>query len=500
MSTRRLPMATYPQAYISTRIMRSSVSMRLIRQLTKLMPRQSLVRQQPIRQMHQLSVNTSIPINIQSHATKLPTLAVGAYDDKYISVIINGEHILQFSNIFLRDSCQAPDSVDPYSKQKLFTTAEISKNLRLNAPPFVKNGVLHVQWNQNGQIHNSEYTERFLKISSNTTSRRRGKNFELEKTFWNEKQLRAEFPALNVSYDEYMKDQDVFDHTVNNLNQYGIAFVNNIENVQIDKKMSEENAPSWPVAKLASKFGYIKKTFYGSLFDVKNEKEAKNIANTSSFLPLHMDLLYYESPPGLQLLHFIQNSTTGGENIFCDSFLAAEHVREVDPQAYFALTEVPITYHYDNNNEYYYFQRPLVVEGEVVDSRTNYPVIKEVNYSPPFQGPFEVGITKNNSFSTSSNLDVLNTSAMENSSHFLFQDFIRGFQLFEDFINDPKNHFQIKSKENSCVIFDNRRVLHSRLQFSDANGGDRWLMGCYVDGDSFRSKLRVSHRKNLVKK
>lgn len=481
-------MATYPQAYISARLLRGSVS-RLVRQLTCVKPRL-------FRLMHQVAVNKAQPLEMRSlPAIKVPSLAIGNYDDNYISVVVNGEHTLQFSNVFLRDSCQAFDSVDPSSKQKLFTTAEISRNLRLNAPPTVKDGVLYVEWNQNGKVHKSQYSERFLKVSSNFTSRRRGKSFELERKLWDEKHLETQFPALNVAYDEYLKNDAVFDHTVNNLNEYGIAFVNNVEGVASGTQLTEENSSSWPVAKMAAKFGYIKKTFYGSLFDVKNEKDAKNIANTNVFLPLHMDLLYYESPPGLQLLHFIENSTTGGENIFCDSFLAAEHVREVDPQAYFALTEVPITYHYDNNNEYYYFQRPLVVEEEVVDSRTNYPVIKEVNYAPPFQGPFEFGVTKNNSFSSSSNLDVLNTSAMENSSHFLFQDFIRGFQLFEDFINDPANHFKIKTKEGTCVIFDNRRVLHSRLQFSDANGGNRWLMGCYVDGDSFRSKLRISHRK-----
>ena len=71
---------------------------------------------------------------------------------------------------------------------------------------------------------------------------------------------------------------------------------------------------------------------------------------------------------------------------------------------------------------------------------------------------------------------------------------MRGFKLFTDFVNDPINQYEIKMKEGSCAIFDNRRVLHSRKEFSDENGGDRWLMGCYVDADSFRSKLRIGNR------
>ena len=238
--------------------------------------------------------------------------------------------------------------------------------------------------------------------------------------------------------------------------------------------LTEANAFSWPVAKLAKKFGYIKSTFYGALFDVKNDKNAKNIANTNLFLPLHMDLCYYESPPGLQLLHFIENSTLGGENVFADSFLAASRVKTNDPEAYEALKTMPITFHYKNNNEYYYYLRPLVVEEPYLnDPDTGEPLLKAVNYSPPFQGPFEMNITSN-----------------ENTK--LFDDFIRGMIAFEDAINDRANQYTVKSPENSCIIFDNRRVLHSRLGFTDCNGGDRWLMGCYVDGDSYRSKLRTN--------
>ena len=117
----------------------------------------------------------------------------------------------------------------------------------------------------------------------------------------------------------------------------------------------------------------------------------------------------------------------------------------------------------------------LVIEDK--DITGDFPKIHAINYSPPFQGPFEIGITKND------------------LAYDMFDDFIRGFQLFEKFINDPANHYEVKMKEGTCVFFENRRVLHSRNEFSDSNGGDRWLMGTYVDGDSLRSKLRIGYRK-----
>lgn len=305
------------------------------------------------------------------------------------------------------------------------------------------------------------------------------KFFRSEQVFWDGKTLIQNMKSLNFKYHAYLEGTKTFGSALKALNKYGICFINNVENPLQNpdtQTLSEKNSGLWPVAKMARKFGYVKPTFYGSLFDVKNDKDAKNIANTNLFLPLHMDLCYYESPPGLQLLHFIENSTLGGENVFADSFLAAQHVQQTDSSAYDALKKVPLTFHYDNNGEYYYQMRPLIVEDPYLTNGSS-PIIKEVNYSPPFQGPLEMTVT-----------------AAETEG--IFEDFLRGMQIFEDFINDRANQYVVKTPEGSCVIFDNRRVLHSRLEFSDQNGGDRWLMGCYVDGDSFRSKLRI-HNKHL---
>lgn len=410
------------------------------------------------------------------------SLSLGKYNNDFISVTID-DIPFEYNNVFLRDACSSAESIDPYSKQKSFSTAKFSGGLALHEPPRIikdseNEDCLEVAWNKDGSIHKSIYTKSFLKGYSTPSIRREGKYFDRKRINWDNSIISGLIDGLQVKYNDYLNDNQLFFKTLKNLNEFGLCFVNELPDPckkPDTQVMNESNAMQFPVATLASKFGYIKKTFYGTLFDVKNEKEAKNIANTNTFLPLHMDLLYYESPPGLQLLHFIQNSTQGGENIFCDSFAAAKHVRDVDPDAFLALTKVPITYHYDNNNEYYYYSRPLIVTEAFNDIDSNFLAIKEVNYSPPFQGPFEFGINEDNS-----------------PNNVLFKSFLRGFRIFDEFVNDPANQFQLRMQEGSCAIFDNRRVLHSRTEFSDHNGGDRWLMGCYVDGDSFRSKLRVA--------
>lgn len=391
---------------------------------------------------------------------------------------------VSFKKVFLRDSCDSPESVDISTRQKSFTTAEIAQNHEIaETPTVVDEGnetYLQVKWVlAKGPVHVSKYSEAFLKKQSTLPARMKGKFFPERQVFWDANELNKNVKSLLVGYEEYIESETKFKDAVNNLNKYGMCFVTDVEDPLDNPKtktITPENTSLWPVAKLAKRFGYIKETFYGKLFDVRNEKDAKNIANTDVFLPLHMDLCYYESPPGLQFLHFIKNSTEGGENVFSDSFAAVDHLFKTDKDAYDALKKVPITFHYDNNGEYYYYLRPLIVEDPYIPNfATGDPQIKEVNYSPPFQGNFEFGVKKD-------------------ENPVLFDNFMRGMVKFEEFVNDPANQYIVKTPENSCIVFDNRRVLHSRLQFSDSNGGDRWLMGCYVDGDSFRSKLRTLNR------
>ena len=51
-----------------------------------------------------------------------------------------------------------------------------------------------------------------------------------------------------------------------------------------------------------------------------------NVAYSNVGLDLHCDLAYYESPPGLQLLHCLQfdDAIVGGETQLVDGYRAAE--------------------------------------------------------------------------------------------------------------------------------------------------------------------------------
>ena len=53
-------------------------------------------------------------------------------------------------------------------------------------------------------------------------------------------------------------------------------------------------------------------------------RSAVNLAYTTEELLPHMDLTYYESPPGIQFLHALRfdDGVKGGDSTFVDSFQA----------------------------------------------------------------------------------------------------------------------------------------------------------------------------------
>jgi gamma-butyrobetaine dioxygenase len=80
---------------------------------------------------------------------------------------------------------------------------------------------------------------------------------------------------------------------------------------------------------------------------VRQEANPINIAYTNAGLDLHMDLAYYESPPGIQMLHCLQNDQAvieGGESMLLDVHHCAELLRAEDPEAFRVLCEVPATF------------------------------------------------------------------------------------------------------------------------------------------------------------
>jgi len=148
-----------------------------------------------------------------------------------------------------------------------------------------------------------------------------------------------------------------------------------------------------------------------------------------------------------------------------DGFKAADVMRREHPEAFEVLTKVPVTFHYQNEENHRHFRHPTIS----LDFENEYSAIY---YSPQFQGPLDIPFE-------------------------LVDKFYQAFATFSKIVNDPALILRTRLKPGDIAVFNNRRALHARSEF-DSNTGDRHLKGTYVDLDDFRSKWRLLRaRKDL---
>lgn len=374
-----------------------------------------------------------------------------------ITVAGLGPKPVSFHHFFLRDGSQSPGAVDCETRQKNFNTGSLKADVHPNFA-VVDNNSLVIDWSDGHRaVYPKEWLERYSSAEATAEYRR------LQE--WTP--LLGNSAVKKVDYKDYMKKQGSgYADALEALNQYGI--------LQITGIPQGEGTPRPTVENIAAAIGeFARPTFYGTSWNVKSVQQPRNVAYTSVYLPLHMDLLYYESPPGLQFLHVVENTTVGGESIFADSYAAALDVFANDPEAYEAMCEVPLSYHYENDGRHYFQMRPMIVESKYgkLDKNTGRHFIDHLNYSPPFQGPLD--------------------AVARNISDAQLDAFLRGLKRFEAFIQNPANQLEFRMNPGTCIVFHNRRVLHARREF-DASSGSRWFKGTYVDIDAFHSALRTS--------
>lgn len=279
----------------------------------------------------------------------------------------------------------------------------------------------------------------------------------------------SESRDLFIPYDTINSPEGLV-KAITQLSKYGLLFVSGVTN-----KETSNNACELRV--LAEKFGEIRPTFYGPLWDVINVRNSRNIAYTNLDLGLHMDLLYFQHPPRYQILHCLRNRVVGGASIFVDSLHAARVLRDTHPNDFDTLTKTPVAFHYINDGHHLHHNHPTIELAPLstLSSPSSELEISHVNYSPPFQAPLPLSTSR---------------------------EFYLALQRFSKLLNDPQNTYEYTLREGDAVLFDNRRVLHARTAFTDPGSEpgkkgetNRWLKGCYLEADGLVDRMRVLRTK-----
>jgi gamma-butyrobetaine dioxygenase len=226
------------------------------------------------------------------------------------------------------------------------------------------------------------------------------------------------------------------------------------------------DAPTQPdtVLAVAERFGYVRHTNFGRLFDVRSVPNSNDLAYRAVGLGPHTDNPYRVPVPGIQLLHCLVNQTTGGLSTLVDAIAVTDELRRTDPRALELLVTTVVRFRFrDDDTE-------LIAHRAIVATDHNGRVTG-LHYSPRIdQVPLD---------------SVAATRAYQ-----------RARSLLAELLNDPAFQIAFPLQPGEAMIFSNDRVLHGRTPF-DVNEGYRHLQGCYIDHDAPLSRYRVLARRGL---
>ncbi len=340
---------------------------------------------------------------------------------------------------WLRANCQCATCRDPKSGQRLAEIVDVP----LNAAPRRINAVtpeaFTIEWTPDG--HRSPYRAEWLKehdLSPAAIARRRPRPL-----FWG-----AEFAdeAPSFAWLEIVNDPRAEHRALTVLFERGFVL------------LTEVAVTNGMVAEIGDRFGHVRVTNYGRIFDVVSMPDPNNLAYTDRALGVHTDNPYRDPPPGIQLLHCLLAEAPGGENILVDGIRAAESLRRIDGAAFEMLTRMPQHFRFaDADTDLRARQHVIALdfEGNVAGVHFN------ERSAAPLDLPLEA-----------------------------VDSWYAAYRRFAELLRDPQGEVTVRLDPGELLVMVNDRVLHGRAAF-DAGAGRRHLQGCYIDKDGVESRWRM---------
>jgi gamma-butyrobetaine dioxygenase len=251
--------------------------------------------------------------------------------------------------------------------------------------------------------------------------------------------------AEPVPFDDYLGDDEALREVLSRVARWGLAFLTGAGR--------EPDA----IERAVARFGFIRQTNYGRLFDVRIEPQPGNLAYTDQALDLHTDNPYRDPVPTLQLLHAITTDDAGGgETLFVDGFAHAEALGREAPSAFDFLALTPVRFSFaEASGSRWSFMAPVLQldqRGAVEAVRLNHRSLDLEHRDP----------------------------ATMDAWYDAYLSYYRR-------LHAPEAAYGRRLAPGEMVIFDNRRLLHGRRAMTV--GSPRWLRGCYADVDGLAATL-----------
>jgi len=352
-------------------------------------------------------------------------------------LVRTGGTAMELPALWLRERCQDPAHLDPHTQQRLFDPHRLPDDLVL----------VHVEergedraWLVFSDGYSGEY-----ELS------RLADDLDLEDGLPREVPWRADLPLETISVDgRALESAEARLKSVTTLLTHGVVIIRHL--------------PTDPecILDVARRFGYVRETNFGRLFEVYSRPGSNDLAYRPVPLGAHTDNPYREPVPGVQLLHCLVNETQGGWSTLVDSLSVAEALQEEDPEGLRLLASTPVRFRFIDANEELVERRPIV-------QRDSSGRMTGVHYSP--------------------RLDYLPLLDSDTT-----QRFQRARRRLSELFADPRFELRFPLAAGELMMFNNSRVLHGRTAY-DPNEGRRHLQGCYIDLDGPRSLYRTLSRR-----
>ena len=201
---------------------------------------------------------------------------------------------------------------------------------------------------------------------------------------------------------------------------------------------------------LARRFGYLRETNFGELFNVETKPNPSDIAYTDAALASHTDNPYREPVPGIQFLHCLSNEVAGGWSTLVDGMAIAERLAEESPEQAKVLEEVIVRFRYEGPSAILEHHGPII-------ERDHRGHIRHIRLS--------------------SRLDYV--PALDPDTLSLFY---AGRRRLHEMSNSDEFQINFPFRPGTLLMMDNYRLLHGRTAFNGQQG-HRHLQGCYIDHD-----------------
>ena len=188
---------------------------------------------------------------------------------------------------WLRDACTCPSCVHPSTQQKLHRSSDVPASISPVIVETTTDGV-HISWS-GAKKHRSFFPLSFLATHANPAALR-SFHWDVQPALWSTASALVAISDmhLNVHYGDLGTPRGLL-RAITQLQRTGLLFVHGVPHTETSDAGCE-------LRRLVAHFAELRETFYGATWDVKDVIDSRNIAYTSLFLGLHMDLQCVFSP------------------------------------------------------------------------------------------------------------------------------------------------------------------------------------------------------------